>query len=180
MFQATTYSGVRRFLQGAVALLMLFSSIALAENADKASAQVTLGEAVPQPGDYFSQILLSLIFILMIIFAAAWLLRRYGRFPGVAEGNLRVLGALSVGPRERILLLQAGKEQIVVGVTTSKISKLHQLSEPVEVEQKPLSNFAGGAFSQRLQEAMQPKSKTSNTEQKTPSTAQSSKQEERS
>jgi flagellar protein FliO/FliZ len=51
-------------------------------------------------------------------------------------------------------MLQVGKEQIVVGVTSSKISKLHNLAEPVEVaEPKPVS----GVFAQRLQEAMQGK-----------------------
>ncbi|CAN8141694.1 flagellar protein FliO/FliZ [uncultured Thiomicrorhabdus sp.] len=119
-----------------------------------AGHSISIGQSVPQPSNYFSQIMLSLIFILLIIFAAAWLLRRYGRMPGVADGNLKVLGALSVGPRERILMLQVGKEQIVVGVTSSKISKLHNLAEPVEVaEPKPVS----GVFAQRLQEAMQGK-----------------------
>lgn len=122
---------------------------------------IGIGQSVPQPSNYFSQIMLSLIFILLIIFAAAWLLRRYGRFPGVADGNLKVLGALSVGPRERILMLQVGKEQIVVGVTSSKISKLHELSEPVQMpEPKPVS----GAFAQRLQEAMQGKLSTKHSE----------------
>lgn len=124
------------------------------------SSSVGIGQSVPQPSNYFSQIMLSLIFILLIIFAAAWLLRRYGRFPGVADGNLKVLGALSVGPRERILMLQIGKEQIVVGVTSSKISKLHELAEPVDVsESKPV----GGAFAQRLQEAMQGKLNNKNS-----------------
>ncbi|BBP45550.1 hypothetical protein THMIRHAS_09230 [Thiosulfatimonas sediminis] len=113
---------------------------------------VQFGQTATQPSDYFLQILLSLIFILLIIFLAAWLLRRYGRFPGVADGNLKVLGALSVGPRERILMLQVGKEQILVGVTSSKISKLHQLVEPVQIAD-PVP--VGGVFAQRLQEAMQ-------------------------
>ena len=106
-----------------------------------------IGEKVTQPSQYFGQIILSLALVLIIIFIAAWLLRRYGRFPGVADGNLKVLGALSVGQRERILLLQVGKEQILVGVTSSRISCLHQLEELVEVKENiPVSS----QFSQRL------------------------------
>lgn len=113
-----------------------------------------VGESVTQPSEYFGQIVVSLVLVLLIIFVAAWLLRRYGRFPGVADGNLRVIGALSVGQRERILLLQVGTEQILVGVTTNQISTLHQLEEPVQVKDNvPI----GGQFSQRLQEALKSK-----------------------
>lgn len=129
-------------------VLSLYSLYSLAEDT------ANVGDAVAQPSEYFGQIVLSLVLVLLIIFISAWLLRRYGRFPGVAEGNLKVLGALSVGQRERILLLQVGEEQILVGVTTSRISRLHQLEVPVEVKDNiPIS----GQFSQRLQEALKPK-----------------------
>lgn len=113
--------------------------------------QSLVGSQVTQPSDYFGQIVISLLLVLVIIFIAAWLLRRYGRFPGVADGNLKVLGALSVGQRERILLLQVGKEQVLVGVTSSKITRLHQLEEPVEMQQQE-SNASD--FSKKLQAAL--------------------------
>lgn len=113
--------------------------------------QSLVGSQVTQPSDYFGQIVISLLLVLVIIFIAAWLLRRYGRFPGVADGNLKVLGALSVGQRERILLLQVGKEQVLVGVTSSKITRLHQLEEPVEMQHQE-SNASD--FSKKLQAAL--------------------------
>ena len=127
-------------------LSTLFStSVVLAETT------VAIGDSVTRPSEYFGQIMLSLVLVLLIIFLAAWVLRRYSRFPGVADGNLKVIGALSVGQRERILLLQVGKEQIVVGVTSSKITTLHQLEEPVQVKDNaPMSS----QFSKRLQDAL--------------------------
>lgn len=131
-------------------LLALNSMQVLADT----TASSTIGEGVTQPSEYFGQIVLSLVLVLLIIFISAWLLRRYGRFPGVAEGNLKVLGALSVGQRERILLLQVGEDQILVGVTSSRISRLHQLEVPVEVKDNvPVTS----QFSQRLQDALKPK-----------------------
>jgi len=131
-------------------LLALSSMQVLAET----TASSTIGEGVTQPSEHFGQIVLSLVLVLLIIFISAWLLRRYGRFPGVAEGNLKVLGALSVGQRERILLLQVGEDQILVGVTSSRISRLHQLEVPVEVKDNvPVTS----QFSQRLQDALKPK-----------------------
>ncbi|VAW46653.1 hypothetical protein MNBD_GAMMA03-1159 [hydrothermal vent metagenome] len=130
-----------------------YTSITLAETATETT--VAIGESVTRPSEYFGQIMLSLILVLLIIFLAAWILRRYSRFPGVADGNLKVIGALSVGQRERIILLQVGQEQILVGVTSNKITTLHQLEEPIQVKDSiPISS----QFSKRLQEALKPTS----------------------
>jgi flagellar protein FliO/FliZ len=138
-------------------VLMIQSMLVFAETVTNTS--VAIGESVAKPSDYFGQIMLSLVLVVVIIFISAWLLRRYGRFPGVAEGNLKVLGALSVGQRERILLLQVGSEQILVGVTSNRISRLHQLEDPVEIKDTvPVSS----QFSQRLQEALKPKETSQN------------------
>ncbi len=131
--------------------VLFYASVSVAE-----SSAASIGESVARPSEYFGQIMLSLVLVLLIIFLAAWILRRYSRFPGVADGNLKVIGALSVGQRERILLLQVGQEQIVVGVTSNKITTLHQLEEPVQVKDNaPMSS----QFSKRLQEALTPRSK---------------------
>jgi flagellar protein FliO/FliZ len=122
------------------------------------SQETSIGEAVIQPSDYFGQILISLIFVLLIIFVSAWLLRRFGRVSGVANGNLKVLGALSVGQRERILLIQAGKEQLVVGVTSNQISTLHTLSEPVKNEAELMQGFEN-SFANKLKSAIQQRQK---------------------
>ena len=153
---------MQRYLtQGLFAVLAWMPFSVLAE---VSAETVEIGSHVTQPSEYFGQIIISLVLVLLIIFVAAWLLRRYGRFPGVADGNLKVLGALSVGQRERILLLQVGDEQILVGVTSSRITRLHQLEEPIEVKDNvPVS----GQFSQRLQEALKPRKDGSQTREHT-------------
>lgn len=130
-----------------LSFLSLLTPFALADE----SANQAILNSTPQPSDYLGQIILSLVGILILIFASAWLLKRFSAFPGIASGHLRVLGGISVGQREKIILLQAGKEQIVVGVTPTEISFLHELKETVEVEEAPPLT---GAFANRLQEAM--------------------------
>lgn len=116
-----------------------------------AAAESTLLTQTVEPADYLGKIMLSLVFILMIIFVLAWLLKRFGSFSGMPNVNMKILGALSVGQKERVVLLQVGKEQLVIGVTPAEITLLHQMQEPIEVEEaKPVQ----GAFAQRLQEAM--------------------------
>lgn len=128
--------------------LLLFSAIAYSTE----TAPV-VGTASTRPGDYLGQILVSLLLVLLIIFVSAWILKRYGRVSGSLEGHLRILGALGVGQRERILLLQVGDEQLLVGVTTSHISLLHRLEVPIEVEHNNVASISN-TFSQRLQEAL--------------------------
>ncbi len=137
-------------------IFFFFISTASAEIAET-TIQSSLLTGPAEPMDHLGQIVLSLVMILVIIFFAAWLLKRFSAFPGGASGHLRVLGALSVGQREKIVLIQAGKEQIVVGVTTSRITLLSKLEQPIKVEE--MRPMVSGAFATRLQEALSRNSK---------------------
>ncbi|KUJ71524.1 flagellar biosynthetic protein FliO [Thiomicrospira sp. WB1] len=105
-----------------------------------------------EPSSYVSQIILSLIFILLIIFASAWLLKRFGRVQGVAGEAMKVLSVMSVGQKERIVLMQVGEQQLLVGVTTAKITLLKELDTPIEVNTR--GTLTSNAFANRLQEAL--------------------------
>ena len=72
--------------------------------------------------------LLGLTAIIGILFAGAWLLRRLngGRGFGSA-GPLKVVGALMISARERILLVEVGESWLVVGVVPGQIKTLHTL-----------------------------------------------------
>lgn len=104
-----------------------------------------------EPSSYIGQIMMSLAFIILIIFIGAWMLKRLGKVNGLVSKDMRVLGNMAVGQRERVLLLQVGKEQLLIGVTSSRISLLHELKEPIEVQESAPMN---SAFAQRLQEAI--------------------------
>ena len=87
------------------------------------------------------KVTVGLLFVVAAIFASAWLFRRFGNFSAVPGNALRVVGGLSMGSRERIVLLQVGDEQILVGITPGSIRALHKLENPVQVEQTaPLVN----------------------------------------
>lgn len=117
-----------------------------------------------EPSQYLGQIAMSLIFILLIIFAAAWLLKRFGKINGIAGGQMKVLGVMSLGQREKVVLMSVGEKQLLIGSTASRISLLYELEEPIVVEsEKPVS----GAFAARLQEAMNRK-KNAAVEEPTP------------
>ncbi|MBW8899970.1 MAG: flagellar biosynthetic protein FliO [Massilia sp.] len=70
------------------------------------------------------QTLFALIVVLAVLGALAWFLKRYA--PRVAGGNanLRVVGSLNLGGRERIVVVEVGNEWIVVGASPGRINAL--------------------------------------------------------
>ncbi len=78
------------------------------------------------------QLTLGMIAVLGLIMGLAWLLKRTGRFQATAGGGLRVLGGLSMGARERVVLLQVGDTQLLVGVAPGRVQTLHVLEQALE------------------------------------------------
>jgi flagellar protein FliO/FliZ len=110
-------------------------------------------KAQPAPvgaGSVF-QVILALGFVLALILGLAWMLRRLGAVPQGAAGALRVIGGISVGQRERIVLVQVGETQLVVGIAPGQIRTLHVLDKPVA---EPPAQGGDGDFAQRLASAL--------------------------
>lgn len=131
-----------------LAFLSFYPSLLLADTVEK---QTTL----PTMSGMLAQMVFVLLVVVGLLLGLAWMLRRSGLVQGAANGQMRVLGALSVGARERVVLVQVGQEQLVLGVTAAEISLLHLLAEPIDVnatdDKQPLM---GGGFSQRFQQAL--------------------------
>jgi flagellar protein FliO/FliZ len=100
-----------------------------------AGALAATGSSAPQlfTGAYLVQVLGSLLLVFLCLFAVVYLLRRFNRVGSVQGMPLRVLGSASVGTREKIVLVEAGKEQLLIGVAQGSVRTLHVLSEPIAV-----------------------------------------------
>ena len=140
-----------RYLFVALAWLTTLPVVALPQNQGKAPA-ITNPIGI---GD-FVQMLFGLLVVLGIIFAMAWLIRRMAHVPVRMQGALKVLTGISIGQRERIVLVQVGEQQLLIGVAPGQIRTLHVLTTPVSVngESVPLS---GQSFAERLQAMMKGK-----------------------
>lgn len=93
--------------------------------------QPALAEQTPVPGvsgASFVQGMLGLIFVIGLLLCAAWVMKRIGAGSGFGStAGMKVVAGLSVGPRERILLLEVGETWVVVGVTSSQMRTLHSM-----------------------------------------------------
>ena len=105
------------------------------------------------PAGSLVQVTLGLFVVLAAIVIGAWLVRRLGHFPATPASDLKILGGLSMGPRERVVLIQAGKEQILIGVAPGRVQRIHVLDEPIE--QAATDKSADNAsFSGRFKDAL--------------------------
>lgn len=90
----------------------------------------------------------GLAVVVLAILGLGWLLRRTGAGgAGGVAGQLRLLGGLSVGNRERVVLVQVGARQLLLGVAPGRVQTLHVLEENLE----PARSEPGGEdFASRL------------------------------
>nr|WP_217433431.1 MULTISPECIES: flagellar biosynthetic protein FliO [Pseudomonas] len=103
-------------------------------------------------GGQLAQMVLGLLLVVGLIFFLAWLLRRMQGAAPKGGQVIEVIGSRAIGPRDRLLLVQVGKEQILIGHTPGSIEALHVLAEPVEVPAS--ARQATPEFAQRLMELM--------------------------
>ncbi len=64
---------------------------------------------------------------------------------------IELVGSRVLGPRDRLVLVQVGNEQILLGLTPGTITPLHVLKEPVKVTS---GEPATPEFAQRLMELL--------------------------
>ena len=126
---------VERAAAGIVALMVLLwvRGASAAETALQNNHGLA-GTDTLSTGNLF-QVTLGLLAVVATIFALAWFVRRYGRFQAAANGSLKVVGGLSVGPRERVVLVQVEDRQILLGVAPGRVQMLHALESRMPVQE---------------------------------------------
>ena len=79
-----------------------------------------------------AQLVGSLLVVLGLIVVLGWLSRRLHRLaPGTRQRALRLVDALPVGARERIVLVEVGGQQLLVGLAPGRVQTLHVLDTPI-------------------------------------------------
>ena len=78
-----------------------------------------------------AQLTLSLIAIIALIFAISWVLKRFKLAGPRGHGEISVLDELTLGPRERILLIRVGDSQVLIGIGAGTVVGLTPLAAPI-------------------------------------------------
>ena len=99
--------------------------------------QATMSQPSAVPGSPLLQVSGALFGIIAFILIAAWLAKRFGLAGKTAAARgLKVSASTSLGPRERVVIVDVEDARLVLGITASNISVLHKLPPaPVPVDE---------------------------------------------
>ena len=87
---------------------------------------------LPSPAAGVAQSLLGLLLVLGILFAATWALRRFKLVGGGAQG-LQVLQGVSLGSKERAVVVRVQGRRLLLGVASGQVSLLAELRDEDDV-----------------------------------------------
>ncbi len=118
---------------------LLFSPLVFAQSPDIASTIPTL--------------LIGLVIMVVVIYLLAGLAKKTN-FMQMKSAGMKVISVLPVSGREKIMIVEVGNEQLVLGVTAHSINLIKTLEEPIEITNQD--------FKQTLSKFMQPNNKHNN------------------
>lgn len=104
--------------------------------------------AAPSAVGSLLQTVLALAVVLGLLVGLAWLLKRFGPRHITGGTTVKLVGALSVGARERILVIEVGEQWIVVGASPGRMNALSTMPRqetpegPDATTTVPTANFA--------------------------------------
>ncbi len=99
------------------------SAEAVEESAASTSQDVLTSQAI-------MQMLLGLALVVVVILVLAWVLRRVSNLHQ-SHQKMKVISSLSLGTRERAVLIEVGDRQILLGVASGNVSLLESFPEKV-------------------------------------------------
>lgn len=130
------------------AVLVILSTLSTSLQA-QSSPPVQAGSALVVANPLL--VLLGLLAVVGLIFALAWLLRRVGVAGAYGGQAIKVLAAVNVGSREKVLLVDVGGKQLLLGVAPGRVSSLCEFAQPVVNADLPVTDDFRARFKQVLQ-----------------------------
>ena len=146
----SAFGSGRRICRWLVMLVIVPGSVAQAA-VDTAEQSAMFDNA------YLIQVLVALILVFGSLYGLVFLLRKFNGMPVNSRRSLRVVSSLKVGTREKIMLIETGESQLLLGVTAGGISALHAFGN-VDVESGEIP-ATGADFADLLPSSAQPEAR---------------------
>jgi flagellar biosynthetic protein FliO len=94
-----------------------------------------------QASDALLPMLLALLFIVFLIYVIAWAARKMNLAPANAQ-HFKLISSMSLGGRERIVIIEVQGKQHAIGVTNQSVNHLFELDENIETKSPQLTDNA--------------------------------------
>jgi len=72
---------------------------------------------------------IGLLLVLGLMLGLAWLIKRYVQVPGIGKGQVQIQGGVSLGAREKAVLLSVEGRRLLVGIAPGRVQTLLVLDE---------------------------------------------------
>ncbi len=131
-------------------VVSLFISTALYAEEEKAMVE-------PLSFESMIQVLAGLTAVLVLFYGLVFVLKRMGSFRTGQGGKMRVIDGVSVGTRERLLLVQVGEKQALVGVSANGISPITVFDQEVITAEEIAENSFANQLQQQVKSRLNPR-----------------------
>jgi flagellar protein FliO/FliZ len=101
------------------------------------------------------QVVFGLVVVLAAILGCAWLFRRMSNGMVGIPRHLRVVSAVMVGQRERVVIVELGDEWLVLGVTAQSVNLLSSHPKPLSDPDGLSSSASVPPFARWLKAALE-------------------------
>ncbi len=93
----------------------------------------------------------SLLIVIGAVILLGWLYTRLRFNSGGPDDLINIVGSRALGPKERLILVEVGGQNLLVGITATHVQTLHTFDEPIAVA--PADKKTSG-FASRLRNAV--------------------------
>jgi flagellar protein FliO/FliZ len=90
--------------------------------------------------------IMSLLMVLALIIVSGFVLKRFN-LTQQNSNRLSIVANLSLGAKERVVVLQIGEEQLVLGVSAQQVSLLKTLDKPLDIQTGKAVALSSGVLS---------------------------------
>ncbi|MFZ6767022.1 flagellar biosynthetic protein FliO [Undibacterium sp. Di26W] len=85
------------------------------------------------PSGGLLQIIMALLLVLALVVAAAWVMKRLGPIQGGNKIQVKIIGGINVGNRERVMVVEVADQWLILGVTANNINNLGSMPKQEEL-----------------------------------------------
>ncbi|MDW3094369.1 MAG: flagellar biosynthetic protein FliO [Gammaproteobacteria bacterium] len=96
------------------------------------------------------KVVVSLALVLVIFYLLVNAFKKYTGVSMKANSSIRVIGGLTLGGKDKVVILEAGKVNFLLGVSNSGITKIHQFEED-EFDASNNAQVSGIGFNQHIE-----------------------------
>lgn len=97
------------------------------------------------------RVLVGLLVVVAVIVLLSWLLRRLNGAKFANANGFKIISCMSLGAREKIMLVRVGQRILLLGVTSGSINTLHDFGEELPTS---FSTHSKTSFSDFLKTAL--------------------------